>query len=122
MKEQDSVITVRDLQIKELQEKLNNLKKEYTKSLEDIVKQNQVVKETSEEEDKITDSQIKTNKLKWDNLRLYIGFEFSDFKDVRFNSELMYELRKIHFGVKLQTGDYLDKSSRINFKIRYNIF
>ena len=126
---QDSIIKVRDIQIKELEAKIISINKEYTKTLIEIANNNSVVAETSFEIDGISDEQLKKERLKWSGLHLYGGIEVPkfEFNTLSFNSELMYELEKIEFGLKanLNNDKTIDKENyQFNYylKLRYKFF
>lgn len=128
VKEQDSVIDVRDKQIKELLSKIDALNSEHKKTLADIAKANAVVKETSKESDSIADVQLKKERLRWSGLHAYAGIEVPklEFSNIEINGELMYELRKFHFGIKLAFQDIDVETEGLEFnyflKLRYKFF
>jgi hypothetical protein len=126
---QDSVIKVRDNQIKELQDKVALLKKEHTNTLIEIAKHNKTAEETTSTVDDISDNQLKKEKNKWKGLHLYGGVEIPQFKfnEPNFNTELMYELERFEFGVKGEFGKLdIEKETGYNFnyylKLRYKFF
>ena len=123
--EQDSVITVRDKQIKELEAKVEALKKEHVKTLVNIAKENKIAKDASEEVDDITDSILKLEKLKWSGLHFYGGIEAeeADLQRLRFNTELIYTMNKINFGAKLESYSTDEKTQfRYLLKANYKFF
>lgn len=128
MKEQDSVITVRDKQIKELEAKIVALQEEHKNTLIEIAKKNKVAESASKEVDFISDDQLKKERLKWSGLHLYGGVEVSrfEFQNTSINSELMYELQRIHFGFKAEIEPSVLEQSKYNFnyflKLRYKFF
>lgn len=126
---QDSVIKVRDNQIKELQDKIELLKKEHNETLVEIAKHNKTAEETSNTVDDISDDQLKKEKNKWKGLHLYGGVEVPrfQFNRINFNTELMYELERFEFGVKGEIGQLdIEKETGYNFnyylKLRYKFF
>jgi len=129
MKEQDSVIIVRDQQIKELQGKIEALREEHKNTLISIAKENKVAKDSSKEVDSISDEQLKKEKFKWKGLHLYGGGEVPsfDFQKTRLNTELMYEMEKIEFGLKgelLPSNIEAEPGYKFTYflKVRYKIF
>ena len=125
MKEQDSVITTRDVQIRELEAKIEALKEEHTNTLVDIAKENNIAKNASKEVDDIADSKLKLEKLKWSGLHLYGGIESeeADFQRLRFNTELIYTMTKINFGVKFESYSIDEKTQfRYLLKVNYKFF
>lgn len=126
MKQQDSVIKARDVQIKELRAKIEFLKKGFTKTLIDIAKENSVAKNSSNSIDSISKNQLKKEKLKWKGLHLYTGIEVPEFNFQRsvLNSEFMYELEKIEFGLKGEVAVKINSKYTFNLflKLRYKIF
>lgn len=125
---QDSVIIARDKQIQELQSKIEALKEEHKNTLVAIAKENKKAQETTQEIDSISDHQLKTEKLKWSGLHLYVGAEVPEFtfKNTFINVELMYEFRKLHFGLKGEVNPTVTIENPNTFtyflKVRYKIF
>jgi len=129
MIEQDSVIKSRDKTIEFLEKKIQNLNTEHKKTLVDIAKQNNIAKNTSKKIDTINDNLLKLEKLKWSGIHFYAGVEVPkiNFSNIEFNGELMYEMRKIHFGIKGQIEpSYIENHENYNFtyflKLRYKLF
>lgn len=124
---QDSVISARDIQIAELQSKIEALKEEHKNTLISIAKENNKAKEASQEEDKLSDDILKKERSKYLGLHLYIGSEVPkfNFQAMNFNTEVMYELEKFDFGIKAEAIK-LPTQHNYNFnyslKIRYKIF
>lgn len=141
MKQQDSVIKARDNQIKELLNKIEALKTEHKNTLVEIAKQNSIVKKNTKKVDSISNSQLDKlrpglfsqlfSKTAWSNFHGYIGAEvpdFTNFGNTNLNAELMFEFRKVDFGIK---GEIRIQDNQINpairqnilfFKVRYKIF
>lgn len=124
-KNQDSIIKLRDSQIKELELKVKSLSEEHLKTLQEIAKQNSIAIETTNQVDSISQKQLKKERFKWKGLHLYIGAEVPEISvnNTIINSELMYEFSKIEFGLK---GEVNSVSGNSNFnyllKLRYKIF
>lgn len=129
MKEQDSVLSIRDAQIKELNDKILILQKEHKKTLVDIIKDVKVAENASKEVDEIADEILEEEKMKWKGLHLYVGIEVPkiEFNNLIFNTEFMYELEKIEFGIKGQVEPvFVNETSKYEFnyylKVRYKFF
>lgn len=127
MKVQDSVINARDIQIKELQAKIDALKAEHEQTLIDIAKANSVAQQSAKEADSIADEQLR--RLNWKGLHLYGGVEVPKFQFdlMEVNTELMYEFKRFHFGIKGALQPQVDPNSTgFNFnyllKLRYKFF
>ncbi len=124
---QDSVIHARDIQIKELKNKIRLLKEEHKKTLVSIALENSKAHTAAIKADSIADEQLTREKLKWSGIHLYSGIEVDKFKfeSTSFNSELMYEFKNIHFGLKGELAPIVSDNAynfRIALKIRYKIF
>lgn len=105
---------------------IQELRAEYVKTLKSISLQNQVVKTTTKQVDSITEKQLRKERFRWSGLHLYGGAESRQFNlnNIELNGELMYELRKVHFGVQAvffpdELGNY---KLGTGFKIRYKFF
>jgi hypothetical protein len=104
--DKDSVINVRDVQIKDLLNKIEALKTEHKKTLIEIAKQNKTAIQSTQKIDSISDYQQsrerKRKRIDWKGLHLYGGIESREFnfQFIEVNTELMYELNKFHIGVK----------------------
>lgn len=126
-KVQDSVIKVRDIQISELENKIELLKSEYTKTLVEIAKQNAIAKGSSSKIGSITDSEKRSNSFKWFNFHLYGNVEVPrfEFQRTSVSLELMYQINKIEVGIMPELapnhkdGDY---SLNYQLKVRYKFF
>ena len=126
-KRQDSVLTIRDNQIKELQAKIEALREEHRKTLISIAKENSKAKKASSEEDKLSDDILKKEKLKTLGFHMFAGLEAPNFsfQKMRFNSELTYQFSDIDVGLKGEfSTQNLDSNYSFNYfiKIRYKIF
>ena len=125
---QDSVIKARDIQIKELQDKIEKLKALHLKTLVDIAKQNNIAKDTSTKIDSINDKQFSKLKLNWNGLHLYGSGSIPkiEYREPTFELELMYEFKKIHFGIIGQTEPIPIEPTKYQFnyqfKLRYKFF
>lgn len=129
VKEQDSVIAVRDIQIQELQKKISDLKEEHLRTITEIAINNQNAREDSNEISEISEDLLSSEKKKWKGLHLYIGSEIPELQisTPSFNSELMYELRNFHFGLKGEAVNIqIENNNQYQFsyqiKLRYKIF
>ena len=129
MKEQDSVIKVRDKQILALKEKIKTIQKEYTKTLVEIAKENKIAETTTNQVDSISDHQIKSERFKWKGLHLYGGVEVTkfEFQNSIINTELMYEFTSFEFGLRAEINPEPNQTeSKYNFnyllKVRYKFF
>lgn len=127
-RQRDSIISLQK-KIKSLNEIIDKLKEEHVKTLTDIAKSNAIAKEATKEVDDISDEQLKRERLKWAGLHLYGGIEAPkfDFDNLEINSELMYEFRKFHFGIKTAFQQQQNiNSNSLNFqyflKLRYKFF
>ena len=127
-KQQDSVIAARDEYIKELEAKIEALNTEHKRTLAEIAKANNVVKETIKESDSIADKQLKDERLRWSGIHFYGGVEVPeiDFQRTEINGELMYELEKFHFGLKAAFRQEQIEQQGLQFtyfiKLRYKFF
>lgn len=128
VKEQDSVIAVRDKQIKELKAKIEALKEEHKKTLVEIAKENKIAETSSQQIDSISDHQLKRERFKWSGLHLYIGAEVPEFnfESSILNAEFMYEFEKFEFGFKGELDPNVIQDSKYTFnyflKVRYKLF
>lgn len=123
--DQDSVIKVRDIQLKELQSKIFQLKKQYTEIISKIKIENNKGFEASKKLDSLYDRLI--NKSESKGVHLYLGVEVPkfNFQNPSFNAELMYEFKKFHVGIKGDFSDFnLNNKYIFNYsiKFRYKIF
>lgn len=127
--DKDSVISARDIQIKELTQKIEALKKEHENTLIEIIKQNTIAMTAVKKVDSINDVQLKTERKKrfdWNITHLYSGVESREFnfKAIEINAEFMVELEKFHFGIKAfalpdPKGTY---EAGAGIKLRYKFF
>ncbi len=126
-KAQDSVIKVRDIQISELENKIELLKAEYTKTLVEIARQNSIAKVSSGKIDSISDGKEQKNSFKWFNFHLYGNVEVPrfEFQRTSVSLELMYQINKIEIGIMPELSpNYKDDDYSLNyqFKVRYKFF
>lgn len=129
VKELDSVLAVRDVQITELKAKIEALRKEHVETLINIATQSTIAETATREVDGINEDQLEKNRFKWEGLHSYIGVEVPDFSFERttVNTELMYELEKIEFGIKVDLSpkaeiDAVKYEAGIFLKLRYKLF
>lgn len=105
------------------------LKEEYTETLIQIAKHNQLATDSSVTIDDISDNQLKEEKRKWKGLHLYagIGVPKFQFDEIVFSAELMYELERFEFGfngsmapsIELDNNNY---QFYYYLRFRYKIF
>lgn len=108
---------------------IEQLKQEHLKTLVGIAKHNETAKETTETVDDISDNQLKKERNRWKGLHLYAGVEIPKFKftQINFNTELMYELEKVEFGIRgaVEQSIVLESTKyEFNYflKLRYKFF
>jgi len=131
-KDLDSVVKVRDVQIKELNDKIKSLEKEYTKTLKAIAFRNGIAKNASKDIDSINDVQLKyarkkeKRKFNWNIIHLYAGVESREFnfQAIEINAELMIELKRFHFGLKAFAIPNINNNyeAGAGIKLRYKFF
>lgn len=119
---QDSLLLIRENQIKELEYKIKSLEKEYKQTLISIATNNSLIKESSKEADNISKDLIRKEKFKWSGFNLYGGSELatSDLNNTSLNLEIMYETKKIHLGLKTELTGYNSFTPFV--KMRFKIF
>ena len=113
---------------------IEKLKEEHKKTLLDIITQNNISKETSKKIDSVTTDILKlnikpTSKFDWGSINLYGGFEIPElkFEDLIVNSELMYEIKNVEFGIKGTAELKIINNEKKYFfnyllKLRYKLF
>lgn len=128
-KRQDSILVIKDNQIKELQAKIEALREEHKKTLISIAKQNKIAKNASSEEDKVSDDILKKEENKSKGFHLFVGAEIPNFNfgNSGFNSELMYQFSDFDIGVKGEISPRVfntntDYNFKYFLKVRYKIF
>lgn len=108
---------------------IEQIREEHVKTLTEIAKANAIAKETTKEVDEISDEQLRKERFKWKGLHLYGGIEVPNFEfnSISINTELMYELERIEFGLK---GSFEQNTISVDtnyefiyyLKLRYKFF
>lgn len=114
-KELDSVVKVRDKQIKDLQEKIEQLKDEHNKALKEIAIASYQAQQTNQSIDSIQ----KPKKRFWQNIHLDIGtkYYFDPFrKGIYYETVLYYNVKRF----TLSAG--INSNTRYTFGISYRLF
>lgn len=120
--EQDSVIKVRDIQIKDRDSKIEKLKNEYKDLIKKLEDNTDVLQEVVREENEIVESIIKNRSFK-NNIHLYTSVKFNLINNIILEPELLYEFKKVHVGVSSELiPNSINYKVSLNFKLRYKIF
>jgi hypothetical protein len=116
--------------IKQKESIIQSLKEEHLKTLTEIALNNSKAQETTVVVDDISDNQLKKERKRFLGLHFYAGVEVPrlfEFKELGFNTELMYELERFEFGIKGAVFPItINNSTNYEFnyflKIRYKFF
>lgn len=127
MHEQDSVIKVRDIQIKELEYKISELKKIHLKSIANLKSINNNLNSAIDLNNTKLTQQLKLERKKYLGFHSYAGLNISKLQldNINISGELLYRFPSITIGIGLELTNpvYVDKYFFNYFiEIRYKIF